>query len=181
MPKPFLLEARDIPQAWKILVPEYRSARYSPVVVDIKRWEPKYAKAIRKISEKRSCSRIENYIIPEEIKRVKERVNSKDTSIRFGRKKEGHGYHGDRGDFCLLGGAIHGGGYHSGRDLTLFYRSLELIGGFAYDLVLIHHLSEVLELRWRSIRILANSAHAFALKKNSNEKLFPKLVEIFSK
>jgi hypothetical protein len=176
MPEPFLLEARDLPQAWKILVPEYHSVRYSPVVIDIKKWESKYAQAIAKISAQRATNRIQNYIIPEEVIRVRQRLLSRDSAaIRFGKKKDGHGYHGERGDFCLVGGTI------EHRSLTLFYRSLELIGGLGYDLVLIERLGELLAIDWQKIRIMANSAHVFALKKNSNEKLYPKLREVFSK
>lgn len=186
MPKPFLLEARDVAQAWKIMVPEYRSAVYSPLVVQIKHWEQEYVEDIFAISEKRSRNRIENYIIPEEIDRVSKRLDSsRDASIRFGSKKEGHGYHGERGDFCLVGGSISAGQRRVGgiarAHLTLMYRSLELIGGFAYDLVLVSRLGDLLGLEWKSLTILAARAHVFALKGNSNEKLFPKLQKVFSK
>lgn len=174
MAEPFLLEARDLPQAWKILVPEYRSVRYSPLVVKVNCWESKYAESIAEISRRRSENRINNYFIPEEIERVKDRLRRSDkSSVRFGAKKEGHGYHGERGDFCLVGAAI------DGRKITVMYRSLELIGGFAYDLVLINQLGRQLGIEWRSLQILAASAHVFALKGNSNEKLYPKLKRIF--
>lgn len=173
MPKPFLLEARDIPQAWKIMVPEYRSARYSPLVLKIEHWEGGYADEIAKVSVRRSESRVENYFIPEEIERVRTKVRSRDSvSIRFGKSKKGHGYHGERGDFCLVGGSI------ENRHLTLFYRSLELIGGFGYDLVLIRRLGQLLDLEWKSLQIFATSAHVFALKKNSNEKFYVHLRRI---
>lgn len=157
-------------------MPEYRSAVYSPVVVQIQQWESKYAYEIEKISAKRAKNRIENYLIPVEMRRVYERLQTKEEcSIRFGNKKEGHGYHGARGDFCLVGGSI------NGRRLTVMYRSLELIGGFGYDLCLIQRLGEELNIDWKSVMILAARAHVFALKGNSNEKLFPKLREVFSK
>lgn len=175
MPKPFLLECRDVAQAWKIMVPEYKSTVYSPLVVQIQKWEPRYAFAISRISEKRTKSRRENYLIPEELERVKRRLGThEDCSIRFGNKKEGHGYHGERGDFCLVGAAI------EGRKLTVMYRSLELIGGFAYDLTLIQTLGVLLGIEWKSLQILAARAHVFALKKNSNEVLFPQLQKVFS-
>ncbi len=182
MPKPFLLEARDVAQAWKIMVPEYRSAVYSPVIIQIQHWESKYALAIVAISEKRARNRVENYVIPDEIERVTARLRgSTESSIRFGAKKEGHGYHGQRGDFCLVGGSISLTASRVQRaNLTLMYRSLELIGGFAYDLVLVERLGEQLGLEWKSLTILAARAHIFALKGNSNEKLFPKLQKVFS-
>ncbi len=96
----------------------------------------------------------------------------RDVSIRSGVPKQGHGYNGERGDFCLIGGV-----YGSGT-LTLFYRSLELIGGFAYDLVLISQVCRQLEIDPRYIEIWATKAFVFALKGNSNEKLYPKLREI---
>jgi len=182
MPKPFLLEARDVAQAWKIMVPEYRSAVYSPVVIQIQQWEDKYALDISTISEKRATNRCTNYFIPEELSRVGQRISrEKDSSIRFGAAKSGHGYHGERGDFCLVGGSISLLSDGARADLTLMYRSLELIGGFGYDLVLIERLGNSLDLEWRRLTILAARAHIFALKGNSNEKLFPKLQKVFSK
>lgn len=175
MPKPLLLEANDIPQAWKILVPEYKSAQYSPLILQINQWDDRYAIDIENISEKRSTNRWQNYCDPKELKRVEQRLAAdKPSSIRFGVKKEGHGYHGERGDFCLVGGSI------DGNNLTLMYRSLELIGGFAYDLTLIRRLGMTFDRDWKRLRILADRAHIFALKGNSNEKLFPKLRKIFN-
>jgi hypothetical protein len=167
------------------------------------------AKRISDISVRRSTNRVANYVDSAEIERVffklhgrvrpkriqdsgRDGVSSKnglrkaenapagirarprrDVSIRFGVAKEGHGYNGERGDFCLIGGV-----YGSGT-LTLFYRSLELIGGFAYDLVLITEVCKQLEIEPRYIEIWAAKAFVFGLKGNSNEKLFPKLREIF--
>lgn len=169
---------------------------------------PGAAKRISEISVRRSTNRVANYVDPTEIdrvffklhgrvrqKRVHEsravRVSSKnglreagdapadvrarprrDVSIRFGVAKTGHGYNGERGDFCLIGGV-----YSSGT-FTFFYRSLELIGGFAYDLVLIAHLCKELEIEPKFIEIWAAKAFVFALKGNSNQKLYPKLREI---
>ena len=138
-------------------------------------WEPRYAEGIRKISEKRALNRVTNYLDPNEISRVKVKlVTKKEASMRFGVGKFGHGYHGDRGDFCLIGGVIRG------RDLVVFYRSLELIGGFAYDLCLFRELEKLIDVRWKSVTIMATKANVFALKGNSNEKLYPKLRKIFT-
>jgi hypothetical protein len=167
------------------------------------------AKRISEISVRRSTNRVANYVDPKELDRVffklHGRIRSKrvhdsggdgvpsrkgssradkapadvrarprrDVSIRFGVAKEGHGYNGERGDFCLIGGV-----YGSGT-LTLFYRSLELIGGFAYDLVLIAEVCRQLEIEPRYVEIWATKAFVFALKGNSNEKLYPKLKGIF--
>lgn len=161
---------------WASLVPEYKSQTYSGLHLEFE-WQPHYARLIREISEKRSVNRIQNYIIPEEIERVKQRRGSNGntpSSIRFGVKKEGHGYHGQRGDFCLIGGVV------TTSKLLLMYRSLELIGGLAYDLVLMHSLGKQLGIQWKKIEIIAWKANVFALKKNSNEKLYPKLQEIFN-
>jgi len=137
-------------------------------------WDPKYAESIEKISPKRSRNRFDNYVDFLEIERVRAKLISKrEASIRFGVAKSGHGYHGERGDFCLVGGAI------KGRDLTLMYRSLELIGGLAYDLCLVQKLSGLFGIEWRKLTIFAARANVFALRGNSNEKLYPKLREIF--
>lgn len=170
---------------------------------------PGAAKRISEISVRRSQNRVNNYVDPAEIERVFFKLHGRvrpkrvpepsgdgrasgkrlrndgeapadvrarprrDVSIRFGVAKQGHGYNGERGDFCLIGGV-----YGSGT-LTLFYRSLELIGGFAYDLVLIAHVCKELGIEPRYIEIWAAKAFVFALKGNSNEKLYPKLKGVF--
>jgi hypothetical protein len=97
----------------------------------------------------------------------------RDASIRFGVAKPGHGYKGERGDFCLIGGVYSFGTF------TLFYRSIELIGGFGYDLVLIAHVCKELDIEPKFVEIWSPKAFVFALKGNSNEKLYPKLKEVF--
>lgn len=98
--------------------------------------------------------------------------HARDVSIRFGVRKLGHGYGKERGDFCLVSAVL------VGRKITFFYRSIELIGGFAFDLVLIEELERLLEVEFTEINIWAKKAFIFALKGNSNQKLFPKLQEI---
>lgn len=176
MPSPFLLEAPDLPTAWKTMVPAYESAQYRPLLAKIKKWDPKYAERIRQISPKRAASRYENYIDLDEMERCMKRLSpggGHDLSIRFGVKKSGHGYHGERGDFCLVGGAL------ERKHLTLMYRSLELIGGFAYDQCLVQEIMTMFEVQIKTLSIFAARAHVFALKGNSNEKLYPKLLEVF--
>lgn len=168
-----VLVARSIPDHWKSLVPAYKSRAYPGLILKME-WNPSYANAIRRISERRADNRIRNYVDREEMARAAIKLmTKKEASVRFGVSKSGHGYNGERGDFCLVGGVIRG------KDLTVFYRSLELIGGFAYDLCLFNRLSSEFNIDWRSITIMATKANVFALKGNSNEKLYPKLREIF--
>lgn len=155
-------------------MPEYRSATYPLLIMRVE-WDPAYAKEIAKISLKRSNNRIVNYIGPDELSRASKKLESKgEASVRFGVSKSGHGYNGERGDFCLVGGVIRG------KDLTCFYRSLELIGGFAYDLTLIDYLGLCMNINWKTVTFIATKANVFALKGNSNEKLYPKLRKIFT-
>lgn len=144
------------------------------MVVRIKSWNSIYAERIEHISEKRSQNRINTYLIREEITRVKNRLQDtgKDCSIRFGVEKKGKGLRGERGDFCLIAGVV------EGRHLTLYYRSLELIGGFAYDLCLIKELGVRLGIDWKTVKIIALHARVFAVKGNSNQKLYPKLMKV---
>lgn len=165
--------AATLPIAYRDLVPTYKSRSYPHLLLKVEKWSNEYGIAVSNISSRRAQNRLSNYLVPEELKRVGARLESTDSaSIRFGVKKEGHGYHGDRGDFCLTSGAI------DGKHLTLFYRSLELIGGLAYDLCIINELSKVLGIEWRSVTIHAARANVFALKGNSNEKLYPKFKEV---
>lgn len=175
IPSKTLLDSPEnsIPGVWNYLVPEYKSVNYGAQRFSVK-WNPVYAGLIRQISVRRALNRRLNYLDALEIERVKEKLCTKsEASIRFGAKKEGHGYSEERGDFCLVGGVI------KGRNLILFYRSLELIGGFAYDLTLIDSLSNYLETDWDIVTIITCKAFTFALKGNSNEKLYPKLKKIF--
>jgi hypothetical protein len=165
--------ATPIPAFWKSVVSKYESKVVGPLVVNLL-WEPDYADAIKEISEKRSDNRVKGYLDSSEMARVSAKLRSKgEASIRFGAEKTGHGYSGERGDFCLVGGVIRGG------NLSVFYRSLELIGGFAYDLTLFRMLEHWLERRFQTLTIYATKAFVFALKGNSNQKLYPKLQEIF--
>lgn len=168
-----VLPGQSIPDAWKLLVPKYESKVVGACVLHL-RWDPKYAEAIERISPKRAANRVNGYLDSKEMARVSAKLSSKgEASIRFGAEKTGHGYSGERGDFCLVGGVIRG------KSLSLFYRSLELIGGFAYDLTLIRRLGSEFFRDWSTVTIYATKAFVFALKGNSNEKLYPKLQKIF--
>jgi hypothetical protein len=199
-----VIEYTSVAEFWRKHVPAYQSKSLRPLLARFP-----YAGVVRaagrisEISIRRSTNRIANYVDPAEIERVFRKIHGRakpggtvrkgkapgggtvpaqddvrskprrDVSIRFGVSKSGHGYSGERGDFCLIGGV------YSYGTLTLFYRSIELIGGLAYDLVLISHVCKELEIEPKFIEIWATKAFVFALKGNSNEKLFPKLKEAF--
>lgn len=168
-----MLLANSIASTWNYLVPAYKSRSYPGLIIRFD-WDVSYSQAIERISEKRSLNRCANYLDKAELTRAANKWSRKgEASIRFGVSKPGHGYNGERGDFCLVGGVIRG------KHLTLLYRSLELIGGLAYDLCLISMLSSYTSIPLKTVTILATKANVFALKGNSNEKLFPKLQEIF--
>lgn len=159
---------------WTSLVPVYKSRNYGPTMFAVD-WDRTIAKKIEAISPKRSFNRRSNYVIPSETARVSQKLKSKhEVSIRFGHEKKGHGYSGERGDFCLIAGVV------TKRELVVYYRSLELIGGLAFDLVLLRYLEMELGCNWRTITFVTQKAFVFALKRNSNEGLYPKLRGIFS-
>lgn len=170
------LRSEPMVNVWNRLVPTYKSRNYGPTSFQMD-WNPYYATRIEKISPKRTENRIKGYLSKEEILRVKKKLESKgEASLRFGALKTGQGYSGERGDYCLVGGVVKG---KLRAELTLFYRSLEMIGGFAYDLTLIRALEIALKVRLTTVTIYTCKAFVFALRGNSNEKLFPKLQEIF--
>jgi hypothetical protein len=167
-----VLPGTRITVAWNSLVPKYESKVHGVVVMHLL-WDRKYAEQIEAISPKRAGNRVKGYLDLQEMERAWDKHSSKgEASIRFGAEKTGHGYSGERGDFCLVGGVIRG------KNLSLFYRSLEMIGGFAYDLTLIKYLQDHY-FGFSTVTIYATKAFVFALKGNSNEKLFPKLQKIF--
>lgn len=169
-----MIDAYTIPEAFRRLVPRYKSCSHGPITICVK-WEPKYAHSVATINPKRATDRISNYIIPTELARARARLDrgKKDFSLRFGKEKPGRGYYEERGDFCLVAGAV------DGRRMTVFHRSLECIGGWAYDLCVIEYVNEQLDLKLREVTFMAAKAHVFALKRNSNEALYPKLQRIF--
>lgn len=167
------LDGMTIPEFWNSRVPHYRSVVLGAGIYHLI-WDRKYAGQIRDISPKRWTNRLSGYLDSKELDRASRKLSSKgECSIRFGAEKQGHGYSGERGDFCLVGGVVRGS------NLSIFYRALELIGGFAYDLTLIDSLERYLEREFKTVTIYTTKAFVFALKGNSNEKLYPKLKEIF--
>ncbi len=146
-------------------VKTYKSRSWRPFFVQFP-WDSSIISHMESISRRRCEKRKHSYLIPGELQRAKQ-------SIRFGHEKTGRGYKGERGDFCLLAGV-----YHKGT-LTLFYRTVELIGGLHFDLCLIgeveKHLGKV-----RTVRIAACSASVFALRgvtSKSKERLFAQMTE----
>lgn len=175
-PQPFpRYSATTLSELYDQLVPSYSSRGWSNgLILSVAHYERRYGLAVAKINPKRAAKRCDSYLIPEDIERAKSRLaEGKEASLRFGLEKTGRGYHGSRGDFCLTSGVI------DRRNLTLFYRSLEMIGGFGYDLCLINKLGDLLEIQWKTLTIVAAHANVFALKRNSNEKFYPKLRAIF--
>jgi hypothetical protein len=175
LPKRSMLFAQTwtIPEFFSLFVPAYKSVNHGALLASLQ-WSNRYAPVVRAISPKRAANRQDAYLDKDELGRAYLKLAQKgEASIRFGVEKKGHGYTGERGDFCLVGGVIRR------RELTVLYRSLELIGGLAYDLTLFDYLADYFETRWDYIHILATKAFVFALKGNSNEKLYPKLKEIF--
>lgn len=161
-----------IPAFHDHLVPEYKSAVYRPLLATVRGWDYGIGDRVGLINPDRADKRIASYVDPAEMERVKEKLKTKEgASIRFGVRKDGTGYHGERGDFCLVGG------YIEKNDLYLFWRSLELIGGFGYDLCLITYVCRRLNMYPGRVHLHAMTANAFCLRGNSNQKLFPRLKE----
>jgi hypothetical protein len=169
----------SIPAFYAELVPEYKWWEKGPFVVRIDGWDHSYARKIRRVSQVRSENRIATYLDPRELDRVRERLESTsgrtDITIRFGAtEKKGGGIRGARrGDYCVVGATFRNG------NLSMFYRSLDMIGGFGYDLVLIRQLHRKAGLNIKSVTFYAVRAQCFAVKGNSNEKFYPQLREIF--
>jgi len=142
------------------LVPTYKGGGWRNFHATWK-WDKKDADFMWRVSRKRCTNRIASYVDDAELERSKE-------SIRFGVAKTGNGYRGQRGDFCLVAAVFVKG------HLTLFYRRLELLGGLHFDLAIIDHLEDI-KGPIKRVTIMAVEAKIFALRRNSNEKLYEKL------
>lgn len=138
-------------------------------------WDADLAKRVL-VNPDRAAKRVASYVDYADLARASSRAaNGKDFSIRFGVEKTGSGNFGERGDFCLLGASY----TTRGRTLTLHYRSLELFGGLVYDQAILLEVIGTLELDVKRIVVMCGSCHSFALKGNSNEKLFERLRGIY--
>lgn len=164
-----------LPQAFHRLTPIYKSRKFQPFHLKFQ-WDRSLADQVYHISPKRAEGRIQSYVSADEVLRAKTKLDKQSVSLRFGVKKEGHGISGSRGDFCLVAGVL-----TRKKHLTLYYRSLELLGGLHYDTCIMAFLEDTLEVSLRTIEIYAVEAHAFALKGNSNEVLYQKLKVIYEK
>ena len=138
-------------------------------------WDADLARRVL-VNPKRATKRVASYVDYTDLARASSRATSgKDFSIRFGVEKTGSGNFGERGDFCLLGASY----TTKGRTLTLHYRSLELFGGLVYDQAILLEVIEVLGIEPKRIVVMCGSCHSFALRGNSNEKLYRQLIEIY--
>jgi hypothetical protein len=156
-----------LPQVWRRLVPQYKSVSFRNFVTSFQ-WDSTIVDFMYEVSENRCERRKANYIIPGEFKRSK-------GALRFGVKKEGHGYHGrERGDFCMVGASFVKGKLH------VFYRRVELIGGLHYDLVVFNEIEKAMG-PIKTVTIMAAEACAFCVKKNSNEKLYKQITNFYDK
>jgi hypothetical protein len=165
-----------LPEAYSALVPSFKSHFYAPLYFRIRKWESKYAQEILQISPGRADDRWCNYVSCQEIDRVREFHPydlMRGVTFRFGIKKEGRGNTGRR-DFCLLAAVIRN------RDLTVLYRSCELTGGLAFDLVLFDWLGEELGVSWKQLTVFSYYSNVHAVAGGSNQKLYGQLKELFS-
>ena len=157
------------------MVGGYRSKKFKAHAFAY-RWNQSLCDETIGINPIRGQKRINSYVSDDELDRVIPRLDlGKDVSIRMGVRKDGQGNFGLRGDFCLLGCSI------SGKTLTMHYRSLELFGGLVYDQAIINYLQTYLDLSFRTVVNLCASCHSFALKGNSNEKLYARLQKIYQR
>jgi hypothetical protein len=163
--------------------PVYVGMTYRPLVAKIKWDGPKYSELIRALSPTAAEKRALAYLHPEEIERVATKLTTKDNaSIRFGFSKSGKGYKGERGDFCLIGGAIRDG------HLTVFYRRLELVNGWAYDVVMLEDLHRQLRRTntmgfgetWKTVQIMAVQADIYVVQRTSAEEQYEALKGIYN-
>ncbi len=169
-----MIEAyKDIIDVHETMVGGYVSRRFKHHVFSFG-WDAVLACLVTSINPDRAKKRVLSYVDNAELDRVRPRVEAgKDFSIRFGVEKTGAGNFGERGDFCLLGAA------YSKKVLTLHYRSLELFGGLVYDQAILSWVISYLQIEVKTIVVMATSCHSFALKGNSNQKLFEKLGPIY--
>lgn len=163
-PQPIVREYKSLREMTWDLAPTYKAFHCRPFLVTIG-WEPYIADFMWEHNESRCQKRCNTYLIPGEIERSR-------GSIRFGHKKglKG-GYKGLRGDFCLTGGVYDDKAQH----LTVLYRSLEIMEGLHYDLVLFDQVYN--RFPFKKLTIFAAVARLFAVSggNSTNDKLYSKL------
>lgn len=165
MINPKIVKFNSLGAMFTQLVPQYTNYGWTPFLVRWK-WDRADADFMEGVSATRCARRRQSYLIPGELDRATR-------SIRFGMKKIGAGYDGERKDFCLIAGALKDG------NLSLFYRRLELIGGLHYDLALMAAVEDALG-PLKTISIFAVKADTFTRRGNSNEKLFRQLTRRYA-
>ena len=165
MSEPFKKLYKNPKDLFQSLSPTFRSVSFTPFIVQIG-WDNSVVDFMWEYSQTRCEKRLKSYIIPGEFKRSK-------GSLRFGVRKEGHGYAKERGDFCLVGG------YYKKPNLTLFYRSLELVAGLHFDYTIIDEIEQAMG-PIKKVQIMAVHAFVFGLKGNSGERLHRELKEFYN-
>ncbi len=145
---------------WLGLVQQYKGKSWRPFRLEFD-WNQDIIDFIKEHNPTRCQRRLDKYVIPGEIERA-------NCSLRFGHVKTGYGLRGEVKDFCLLAGVI------EKKRLTVFYRRLELISGFHYDLAVYDRVRE-LKGPIKSVTVIAIQADIYAAEGNSNQKLFPLL------
>jgi len=163
--------------------PEFVGMTYRPLVVKIRDWDgAEFAPRIHDLNAEQAAKRWAAYVGTEEVARVADKLRGKDNaSFRFGVKKEGYGYRGERGDFCLIGGAIRQG------HLTVFYRRLELINGWSWDAWMLERLHAELKAAgalamgstWKTVQIMAVQADIFAREGATGQ--YERLKELYAR
>ncbi len=154
----------SLAEQWLNLVPQYKGRSWRPFRLDFD-WDQDAVDFMKDYNPGRCQRRLNMYIIPGEIERAR-------CSIRFGHHKPGHNSRGEIRDFCLLAGVI------EKKHLTVFYRRVELINGFHYDLVLYDRVRE-LKGSIKSVTVIAIEAYVYAVEGNSAKKLFPLLTKSY--
>lgn len=168
------LEFKTMKEMLYGLVPSYHDHSASPLLMKFK-WDPQIVEYLERIGPRRSRNRLESYIIPGELERAAEMnrtMPSAGASIRFGNVKKGKGYLAKRRDFCLIGGA------YRAKNLTLFYRRLERLGGLFYDLIVIREVERKIG-PINKVTVFAVQSNTYARKGGSNEKLYKRLKDHF--
>lgn len=165
-----MLKAYDSLQAMLVdKIPEYKHNTTRHSFFSFK-WDDSIVDFLEDVSARRCATRRGNYIIPGELQRARDaaKKGSAGCSIRFGNVKEGHGFDGERKDFCLVGGT------YKAKTLTMFYRRLDLLGGLFYDMVIVDEVERIIG-PIRAVVIYAVQSDVYARHGGSNEALYKKL------
>lgn len=175
-------EFETIGEAWMTLVPTFKDHKYRPLFIRINNWQSGVVSEISNLSPSRTRKRWDTYITQIEIDRVRRfhpYAQQRGVSFRFGGvEKTGKGI-AEKRDFCLMSAVIRK------RHLTIMYRSLELTGGFAFDLPVFSGLGVALGVSWESLTIFAFNANVHSVHDTENKSgtsygIWKKLRAIFT-